>query len=212
MRIISHPIMLLAAILLSISVYGQDTLEVRKLTRQQIRALSYDQIIELSLEDLLYISNTFQLSIDDLLEQSSTVSSKTALSARETPGIVSILTADEILNSGAEDLSDLLRIIPGIYFGQDVDGVTGIFMRGNWGHEGKVLFIIDNMELNENMYSVTQLFNHIPTAQIEKLEVIRGPGSALYGGYAELGVIKITTKSGDLLKGVELQGDRKSVV
>lgn len=198
--------MLLAAILLSISVYGQDTLEVRKLTRQQIRALSYDQIIELSLEDLLYISNTFQLSIDDLLEQSSTVSSKTALSARETPGIVSILTADEILNSGAEDLSDLLRIIPGIYFGQDVDGVTGIFMRGNWGHEGKVLFIIDNMELNENMYSVTQLFNHIPTAQIEKLEVIRGPGSALYGGYAELGVIKITTKSGDLLKGVELQG------
>jgi outer membrane cobalamin receptor len=88
----------------------------------------------------------------------------------------------------------------------DVDGVTGVFMRGNWGHEGKVLFIIDDMELNENMYSVTQLINHIPASQIRLLEVIRGPGSALYGGYAELGVIKITTKSGSDLKGSEIYG------
>ncbi len=172
--------------------------------RRQLKALQYDQLIELPLDDLIYVAESLRVSIDDLLEAPTTVSSKTSLTTLESPGIISVLNETDITPSGAQDLAGLLRTIPGIYFGNDVDGVKGIIVRGNWGHEGKVLFLIDDMELNENMYSVTQLLNHIPAAQISRVEVIRGPGSALYGGYAELGVVKITTHNGKGLQGAQI--------
>jgi len=206
MKNFSSILLIISILLLSLSAWSQELLDVKSMSRKQIKSLTYEQLIDISLEDLLYISEKFGISIDDLLEQSISVSSKTNLTSREAPGIISVLTAQEIENSGAEDLADLLRTIPGIYFGMDVDGVTGIFMRGNWGHEGKVLFLIDDMEFNENMYSVTQLINHIPASQINRVEVIRGPGSALYGGYAELGVIRVITHSGEELQRTELSG------
>lgn len=197
---------ILSGLLVSISAFSQENLDVRAMSRQQIKSLTYEQLSSISMEDLMFISDKFGISIDDLLNQAITVSSKTALSPRETPGVISILTTDDIVNSGAVDLADLLRLIPGIYFGMDVDGIIGMFMRGNWGLEGKVLFLIDDMEINENMYSVMPLINHIPASQISRIEVIRGPGSALYGGYAELGVIKVTTRSGQELNGNEVAG------
>jgi outer membrane cobalamin receptor len=197
-------ILCLGFLMLTTILPAQQNSDIRNMSRKEIKALSYVQLLELSLEDLIYVSDKMGISIDDLLEDPTTVSSKTAMGTRETPGIVSILTKTDIENSGAQDLSDLLRTIPGIYFGMDVDGVSGIFMRGNWGHEGKVLFLLDDMELNENMYSVTQIFNHIPASQISRIEVVRGPGSALYGGYAELGVVKITTHQGHDLNATQI--------
>jgi outer membrane cobalamin receptor len=195
---------LLICFIISFATIAQPVPDVKNMSRSQLRALTAEQLMDLPFEDLMFVASHLGISIDDLLDASTTVSSKKAMSARETPGIISVITRQDIQNSGAQDLADLLRTIPGIYFGYDVDGVSGIFMRGNWGHEGKVLFLIDEMELNENMYSVTHLINHIPASQISRIEVIRGPGSALYGGYAELGVIKISTLTGEEMQGGEV--------
>ncbi|WP_026475360.1 TonB-dependent receptor plug domain-containing protein [Alkaliflexus imshenetskii] len=181
-------------------------IDVRSLKKREILSLSREQLANLSFEDIIYISGKFGISIDELLEASVSVSTKSALTPRETPGIISIITDEQIQNSGASNLYELLRTVPGIYFGYDVDGVIGITMRGNWGHEGKVLFLIDDMELNEGMYSVVPLIKHISAEQISRIEVIRGPGSALYGGYAELGVIRVITKNGNDLKGTQIGG------
>lgn len=148
----------------------------------------------------------FSMSLEELMNMTVTVASTEALSPRESPGIVNLITADEIARSGARDLIDVLRLIPGFEFGVDVQGVVGVGLRGNWGHEGKILIQLDGQEMNERSFATTQLGHHFPLEQIERIEIIRGPGSAIYGGYAELGVINIITKKGQSLNGVSVSG------
>jgi outer membrane receptor for ferrienterochelin and colicin len=124
------------------------------------------------------------------------------MNARETPGIISLITEEEIKNSGARDLIDVLRLIPGIDFGVDVEGVVGLGMRGNWANEGKILILLDGQETNEIMFASSQLGNRFPIDLIKRIEIIRGPGSAIYGGYAEYGVVNIITKQAEDINGI----------
>jgi outer membrane cobalamin receptor len=146
--------------------------------------------------------NILDLSLEELMELPVTVASQKALTQRESPGILTVVTKEEIENSGARDLIDVLRLVPGIDFGLDIDQV-GISMRGAWGFEGKVLLMMDGLELNELLYGTTQFGNHYPVANIKRIEVIRGPGSAIYGGRAELGVINIITETGQDIDGIK---------
>ena len=146
----------------------------------------------------------FDLSLEELMNIKIGVS-KTDLSIRETPAVLSVITRKEIQNMGARDLMDILGQIPGFNFGVDVQNVVGVGIRGNWGHEGKVLLLIDGIEMNETLFSTTQFGQHYDIRNIERIEIIRGPGSSIYGGYAELGVINIITQSGDKTKGLTVQ-------
>lgn len=113
---------------------------------------------------------------------------------RDSPAVVTSVTAEDIRNSGARDLMDVLLLVPGFFFGVDVQGVTGPGFRGLWGQEGKVLLIIDGKEMNELLYSTIQLGHEFPVELIERIEVVRGPGSVIYGGNAELAVINVVTR------------------
>ena len=162
---------------------------------------------DMTIEQLLSLkAHGVPSELEKLINSLISVASKKPLSARESPSIVSLVTAEEIKNSGARDLIDVLRLVPGIDFGTDVQGVVGIGMRGNWAHEGKVLILLDGQEMNEILYATTQFGNHFPIDQIKKIEIIRGPGSAIYGGYAEYGVINIITKQGGDINGVAVSG------
>ena len=116
------------------------------------------------------------------------VTSRSTIPMRQAPGIVSLVTADEITNSGARDLIDVLRLVPGFWFGVDVQGVVGLGFRGNWGHEGKIQLIVDGLEINEHHYSSYWFGSHFPVESIKNIEILRGPGSVMYGGYAALAV------------------------
>ncbi|MEO1448024.1 MAG: TonB-dependent receptor plug domain-containing protein [Bacteroidota bacterium] len=152
--------------------------------------------------------------IDAMINSQVSVASGVALSARNSPGVITVISEDEIRNSGARDLIDVLRMVPGLAFALDEEGRVGIGMRGNWANEGKVLLVIDGQEMND-IYSAGLSFgNHYPVEMIKRIEIIRGPGSALYGGFAGLGVIKITTYNGDDVSGISaglqrgnMQGD-----
>ncbi|MBK5284908.1 MAG: TonB-dependent receptor plug domain-containing protein [Bacteroidia bacterium] len=145
----------------------------------------------------------YDLSLSDLMNMEISVASHKPLTQRESPGIVTLITEEEIKNSGATDLMDVLQMVPGIEFGCDVQGVVGIGVRGNWAHEGKVLMLWDGHPLNENLYSTVQLGNHYPVDRIKRIEIIRGPGAAIYGGYAEYAVINIISKSDKEFNGIE---------
>lgn len=129
-----------------------------------------------------------------LLDAEVGVATKKAKPLRESPGVVTLVTREDISGSGARDLEDLLLLVPGFDFGVDVGGVAGVGFRGNWGHEGKVLLLLDGIEMNESLYSTLQFGHHIPVDRIERVEIIRGPGSAIYGGYAELAVVNVITR------------------
>ena len=135
----------------------------------------------------------FNMSLEELMNVEINVASRKASTQRESPGIVTVITREEIQRSGARDLVDILRLVPGFDVGFDISGAYGVGVRGLWANEGKVLVLMDGLEMNDDMYSGFQYGHHIPVDIIDKIEFIRGPGSAMYGEAAELGVISITT-------------------
>lgn len=159
------------------------------------------------LDSLLNMSAfTAESELQKALNKGTTVSSSKALTLRETPGIISVMSSEEIQNTGARDLTDLLRLIPGFDIAQDLQFAQGISLRGNWSNEGKVLVMMDGQPFNELLYQTVAVGNRFPVDAIERIEIIRGPGSAIYGGSAEYGVINIITKAAESLNGVEVYG------
>ncbi len=136
------------------------------------------------------------LSLDQLsqVEIKSDITSIRSKPLREQPGIVSVISSQEIRETGARDLSDVLMLVPGFALDSDVESMVGLTFRGLQGQEGKVLLIVDGIEVNEPLYGSLPILNHIPADAIEQIEIIRGPGSAMYGGTAALSVIRVSTK------------------
>ncbi len=160
-------------------------------------------ISELSIEELAKAKSRYNATaMEKAANQSVAAASRKPLSLKKSPSIVSVVTAEEIEKSGARDIMDVLKLVPGIEFNVDVQGSVGISIRGIWANEGKVLLQLDGQEMNEIAYATLQFGNNYNISQIQKVEVIRGPGSAIYGGYAEYAVINIITKSGEELNGI----------
>jgi outer membrane receptor for ferrienterochelin and colicin len=159
------------------------------------------------LDSLLNLNAFTQESeLQKILNKNVAVSSKNGLTTRETPGIITLITSEEIQNSGARDLTDVLRLVPGFDVLQDLQFVMGIGLRGSWANEGKVLVMMDGQPFNELLYQTVAIGNRFPVDAIERIEIIRGPGSAIYGGSAEYGVINIITKAAESLHGVAVYG------
>ncbi len=134
---------------------------------------------------------------ENLNEVSASLATKSEKSLPETPAVIAVMTSKEIEMWGCRDIADVLRLIPGFEFGIDVTSLVGLSFRGIWAHEGKVLMMINGLTVNCFGYGNSNFFGTYPAAMIEKIEIIRGPGSALYGTFAEVAVINIITKSTD---------------
>ncbi len=141
-------------------------------------------------------------SLKDLLDTRVAVATQVAMSARETPGVVTVIRREELRALGARDLLEALRMVPGLDFGSDTNGVVGLGVRSSWGHDGKVLLLVDGLEMNEPLYGTLQFGLHYPIGNVDRIEIIRGPGSVRYGGYAELAVIHVITRKGAEVDGV----------
>jgi outer membrane cobalamin receptor len=148
---------------------------------------------------------TDESDLQKMLNKNVSVSSQN-LTTRETPGIISVVSAEEIQNSGARDMIDMLRLVPGFDVSQDLQFVMGLNLRGNWANEGKVLVLMDGQPFNDLLYQSVAVGNRFPVDAIERIEIIRGPGSAQYGGSAEYGVINIITKAASTLNGAAVYG------
>lgn len=148
-------------------------------------------------EDTTQQFDFMNMSLEEMMNIKVTVATKGELTQKETPGIVTVITEEEIQKTGARDLIELLRLVPGFDFGADVQGFVGIGTRGLWAAEGKVLFLVDDHELNELTVGMMPMGNHVAVDNIRQIEIIRGPGSAIYGGFAQLAVIKISTKQAE---------------
>ena len=110
---------------------------------------------------------------------------------------VTILSQQEIQNSQVELVSDLLKQVPGIDVVRSggAGGQTSVFMRGT--NSNHTLVIIDGVEMNNPSSATTSFdFGSLNASNIERIEILRGPQSVLYGSDAVGGVIQIFTKRG----------------
>lgn len=145
---------------------------------------------------LASVQDITDLSLEDLLNTGLTTSTKSKpMSLRDSPNVMTLVTREEIVRSGARELADVLRLVPGVTLNGDLYSSVYAGFRGIWGSEGKILVLLDGHEMFDLLYYGTELGNRVPVDQIERIEVIRGPGSVIYGGAAELAVINIVTRS-----------------
>lgn len=126
----------------------------------------------------------------------------------DAPSSVSVVTADEIARYGYQTLEDILGGVRGVYVTNDVEysylGVRGMSRSGDYS--GLVLVLIDGHRMNEPLYDQPALGHFFPVdiELIERVEVIRGPTSSLYGTNAFHAVVNVITKRGRDLDGVHL--------
>lgn len=130
-------------------------------------------------------------------EETVVTASRRAQTTLEAPNASTIITGEEIRLSGATTLVEVLRRVPGAdVMGLGV-GSANVSLRGfNQRLSNKVLVLLDGRTEYQDFLGLT-VWSAIPVGleEIERIEVIRGPGSALYGANAMLGVINIITRA-----------------
>jgi len=121
---------------------------------------------------------------------------RTAQTTNETLASVTIITRDDIEKQQATSVQDLLRTVPGLDITNSggAGKTTSIFMRGT--QSDHVLVLIDGIKVGSATLGTTP-FQHLPVSQIERIEIVRGPRSSLYGSEAIGGVIQIFTRKGN---------------
>lgn len=140
------------------------------------------------------------MSLDSLLNVKISSASKYWQKTFEAPSSVSIISSDDIERFGYQTLGEALSSLTGFYYSYDRNysytGVRGFSRPSDYNN--RILLLLNNHQMNENIFgsSATGTDLGIPLSSIERIEIIRGPGSSLYGTGAMFAVINIITKSG----------------
>lgn len=156
------------------------------------------------------------LSLEQLMNiEVATVSAASKFTQKETsaPSYVTVITAEEIQKYGYRTLANILESVPGFYVTNDRNysylGVRG-FNRSDYND--RVLLLIDGHRLNDPVYGEALIGTEFPldVDLIQRVEIIRGPGSALYGTNAFFAVINVITRKGHDIADAEVAADAES--
>lgn len=123
------------------------------------------------------------------------------------PAVATVITSSQIRDMGATDLDEVLESVPGLHVAHFYQAYNPIYtIRGIYSDTNpQVLMLINGISIT-NLYQGNrgQVWGGMPVNDISRIEVIRGPGSALYGADAYAGVINIITKDAAEINGTEL--------
>lgn len=140
-----------------------------------------------------------EIDIYSLLKES--VFKKVVVRFEESPGNLSEITQEEFKNRGARDLMDVMRMIPGFEFAQNINGTIGMGYQGMWCQQNNTTILIDNVVMNDGLQGGFSFAQRIPLDIIEKIQIVKGAGSVQFLGANTINTINIITKSGDKLEG-----------
>ncbi|HSZ75418.1 MAG TPA: TonB-dependent receptor [Rhizomicrobium sp.] len=149
----------------------------------------------------------FALSPEQLFDATVVSVSKTAEKLGDAPAAVFVLSSEDIARSGATSIPELLRLVPGVDVARGGAASWAVGVRGfNGVLTDKLLVLIDGREVYDPLFSgVYWDVQDLPLQDIERIEVIRGPGATLWGANAVNGVINIITKKASQTKGALLK-------
>ena len=137
-----------------------------------------------------------KLSLEDLLSTEVTSVAKKPQRVDEAAAAVFVIDQEDIRRSGATTIPDLLRMVPGLEVGALTSGAFAVSARGfNGRSSNKLLVLVDGRAIY--LSALSGVFwdqQLVPVEDIQRIEVVRGPGAALWGANAVNGVINIVTK------------------
>lgn len=154
-----------------------------------------------------------ELSLDELMQiEVPTVygASKREQKVTDAPSSVTIITADDVKRYGYRTLAEILQSVRGLQVSNDRNyyylGIRGFSRPGDYN--ARVLVLVDGHRINDNVYDSGFIGTEfiLDVDLISRVEVIRGPGSSLYGNNAFFGVINVVTKKGREFGGPEISG------
>jgi len=135
------------------------------------------------------------------LEEIVVTSTRTKHSVLETPSNIAVVTAKDIEGTDAKTILDVLKKIPGTYYTNSSGLEPKISLRGTRvGMGGGALVLLNGIPMGMGKFAYTD-WEGIPVENIERVEVVKGPMSSLYGGDSSRGVINIITKRAKDLSG-----------
>lgn len=148
-------------------------------------------------------SDVTELSIEDLMEQKVTSVSKTEQTFSDTAAAVFVVTQDDLRRSGVTNIPEALRMVPGVQVARIDSNKWAVTARGfNGRFANKLLVLIDGRTVYTPSFSgVYWETQDLVLEDIERIEVIRGPGASVWGANAVNGIINIITKSAEDTQG-----------
>lgn len=164
-------------------------------------------LVTLSVSAFAEVESNMRASNEDALdllasENKVYAASRYVQSLEQTPANVSIITKEEIRKFGYRSVTDALFSLPGIYNSSNLAwrtlGIRGFAIPGDFN--SRFVYMLNGMPISEPIFGGT-LTCQIEIEAIDRIEFIRGPGSAIYGDGAVLGVINIITQAGNAAPG-----------
>lgn len=178
-------------------------------TRHVISALALALLSTPSLAvDATAVLDITQLSLEDILNTEIVSASKKMEPVSRAPADVTVIQADDIRLFGWRTLADVLRATRGFYVSNDYTyeyaGVRGFSPPGDYNT--RLLILVDGNRLNDPVYDSGLIGGELPIdlGLIDRIEIVRGPSSSLYGSNAFFGVVNLITREGRDLQGGEV--------
>ena len=146
------------------------------------------------------------LDLEDLLQIEVTSVAGVARPLRSTPSAIHVITNEDFRRSGLRSIPEALRLVPGFTATQINAQTWGVGSRGGAGRfENQLLVLIDGRTVYDPLFSgVFWDVQHVMPEDIDRIEVIRGPGATLWGANAVSGVVNVVTKSARETQGLLL--------
>ncbi len=145
------------------------------------------------------------LSLEQLANVEVTTVSKEPEQVWRTAAAVTVLTSEDIRRSGYTTVADVLRLVPGVDIGRNDAIGYSVGIRGFQNIFSKALLVlIDGRSMYTTLFAGVywDVVNQLPLENIERIEIVRGPGTTIWGANAVNGVINIITKRAEETQGV----------
>ena len=155
-----------------------------------------------------------ETSLESLLDIQISTAAKYAQSLSRAPASVTLITSDDIERYGYQTLEDVMSHVRGLYVSYDRNynylGVRG-FSRPT-DYNNRILLLINGHSNNENVYGSAAIGTEfaLDLDAVERIEIVRGPGAALYGTSAMFAVVNVITKEGRAIDGLKFSAQTGS--
>ncbi len=160
--------------------------------------LSLCSLTQAETENVDYSESDQEL-LDELMaivDESTAIATQTRMNANSVPGIVSVLDGAEMESLGMRSVWDALSWVPGLMTTRDGSGIS-LTARGLSFpfSSGNIKVLLNSKSMSQESSGINSTILQIPIEQVERIEVVRGPGAVVYGDNAFMGLVNIITKS-----------------
>lgn len=197
-------------VLVSANMFAQNKKDINTITKEEVLELSIEELANYDLEEVMQLmdivgASTMEELYELLLNKAVTSASKSEENLFDSPLSTTVLSYEEILGSGATSIEEALRLVPGVIVREKTNGSYDVQIRGGqnmpmnnmliYAENTTTLVMVDGRPaFNYGMGGILWESLPISLGELDRIEVVRGPSSALYGPNAVNGVINLISK------------------